>query len=109
MLAEALSVEGFDVCEAVDGLDAVRQIDDLDHVDCVLTDVRMPGNIDGFGVARYARKRNQVVPVVLVSGFSAEHEKLNTILPPPAIFVGKPYSLSELVHIVGRLVHFTPT
>ena len=80
MLAEALSTEGFDVCEAANGSDAVRQIDELDHVDCVLTDVRMPGSIDGFGVARHARKRNKIVPIVLVSGFSAEHERLTTIV-----------------------------
>jgi CheY-like chemotaxis protein len=52
-LAEALSLEGFDVRTAHDGASALTTIAAHSPM-CVLTDVRMPG-IDGFELARRLR------------------------------------------------------
>jgi DNA-binding NtrC family response regulator len=39
--------------------------------DIVLSDVVMPGDMDGLGLARELRRRHPALPVVLISGYSS--------------------------------------
>jgi len=51
MTAEALQDEGFEVIEAADGDEAVKLLDGPGRFDVLFTEVRMPGALDGIGVA----------------------------------------------------------
>lgn len=58
----------------------------------LVTDIRTPGELDGWGLAIRARHLRPVLPVIYVSGFSAEE-------PQPvsgSLFLKKPYRVSEL-------------
>lgn len=67
-----------------------------DNIDLVLTDMRMPGTIDGIGLAKAIRNRPGHQPsIVMISGFE----------PPPRQmlhdlgikdFISKPFRISEL-------------
>jgi CheY-like chemotaxis protein len=94
--AEVLHDEGFEVIEAADGAQAVRLIDGPDGFDLLLTDVQMPGPIDGIQVAIHARKRHPKIPVVVVSAQPINARRLDG-LGPRKIFVSKPYELQALV------------
>ncbi len=94
--AEVLHDEGFEVIEATDGAQAVRLIDGPDGFDLLLTDVQMPGPIDGIQVAIHARKRHPKIPVVVVSAQPINARRLDG-LGPRKIFVSKPYELQALV------------
>ncbi len=50
LLSEQLATIGFTTGTAIDGLDALKYLDNH-HVDIVLTDVNMP-NMDGYQLAR---------------------------------------------------------
>ena len=71
-LSEQLCAAGYDVIEAASG-EAARRIlqncaqEDGQRVDIVVTDVRMPGALDGIGLARWVRSTCNL-PVILVSG-----------------------------------------
>jgi PAS domain S-box-containing protein len=59
---------GYAVIRASDGASALRELDTGRVVDVLLTDLMMPGGIDGVALARAARTRRPGLPVVLASG-----------------------------------------
>lgn len=94
--AEVLHDEGFEVVEAEDGAQAIDLIDGSNGFDLLLTDVQMPGPIDGIQVAFHARQRHPGIPVVVVSAQPLNARHLDS-LGPRKIFVSKPYELATLV------------
>ena len=101
--ADYLRDEGFEVVEARDGDEAARLLDTLDGFDVLFTDVRMPGMLDGVEVAVRARQRHPELPVLVVSGYAARLTSRLGALQPPAVFMGKPYALCEVVDTLSRL------
>lgn len=70
--AETLRDAGFAVVEAWDGDEAARLLNRVDGFDVLFTDVRMPGTLDGIDVAVHARRREPAIPVLVVSGHTAQ-------------------------------------
>ncbi len=104
MTAEHLRDEGFEVVEAWDGDEAARLLDGPGRFDVLFTDVQMPGLLDGVDVALHARRRYAAIPVLVVSGYAAHLMRRLGALQPAAVYIGKPYSLSEVVATLNRLV-----
>ncbi|HEX6600050.1 MAG TPA: PAS domain S-box protein [Gemmatimonadaceae bacterium] len=85
---------GFVVFEAADGADGERQFDEYRAMlDVIVTDVVMPG-VGGVEMVSRIRKRVPEVPVVFVSGYTAEDRDLP--LDRRTVFVPKPYSMGTL-------------
>lgn len=68
VLSEVLASEGFEVTEAACGDEAAGLIDRADCFDLLLTDVHMPGRLDGLAVAERARATHPGLPIVVVTG-----------------------------------------
>ncbi len=103
MVADFLADEGFEVTEARDGEEAVRLLDTVGGFDVLFTDVRMPGMLDGIDVALRARRQHPGLPVLIVSGYSAELTTRLGVLDPAAAFLAKPYRLREVTETLKRL------
>ena len=67
-LAEELQDAGYLVVEASDGTEAVEILTLTPDVKIVISDVRMPGPIDGVELCRRVRSRYPGIKVVLSSG-----------------------------------------
>lgn len=100
---EMFQGDGFEVLEAETGDEAIRMLDDLDYVDIVVTDVRMPGRLDGVDVAQHARTRFPQVPVIVVTGFAANVRERLKQSHPSATLVEKPYRLEHLAALAQTL------
>lgn len=100
---EVLENDGFEVLEAQNGDEAIQMLDDLDHVDLVVTDVRMPGRHDGVDVARHARSRFPQVPVIVVTGYAANIRDRLKQFDPSAVLLEKPYRLDLLTALASSL------
>jgi two-component system, response regulator PdtaR len=61
-----LSDAGYEVVATVDSLADAREVIEREQLDLVLTDIRLNGEGDGTGVARFARQHR--VPTLFVSG-----------------------------------------
>lgn len=111
IVAEALHDEGLEVIEAEDGAQAVGLINGPDGFDLLLTDVQMPGPINGIQVATHARRRHPDIPVIVVSAQPRNACHLGG-LGMRAIFIRKPYRLSALVAALRSVLpiedHATP-
>jgi CheY-like chemotaxis protein len=98
-----LELEGFEVHEAVDGLDALDKARELDP-DVVTLDVMMPG-LDGITTARRLRTDplTSRARIVLISARtrSADLERGNDV--GADAYVTKPFDPDEVVDAVRRL------
>jgi two-component system, response regulator PdtaR len=67
-LAAALADAGCDVTEAGTADQARPMLDHPDAFDALVTDVQMPGRLDGIGLAEDFRTRHPRAPVVFMTG-----------------------------------------
>ena len=97
--AELLRDEGYVVLEAVDGREALALIETGHPMDLVITDIRMPGGIDGMKLSMEVKAMRANLPVMLFSSH----------LPGDALhgadaFLQKPYEPKELFSLVNKMV-----
>ena len=71
MVTEMLGELGFEVARSPDALDALARLETDQAFDLVLSDMVMPGDMDGRMLAREIRGRLPRMPVLLTSGYSA--------------------------------------
>ena len=91
---------GFDVLEAESG-EAALSLLGCHDLAALFTDVDLNGKIDGFHLARIARRDQPDTFIVLVSGAcSAEDGDM----PEGATFLSKPYDLNALITSVNRII-----
>jgi len=68
-VVEALREQGYDVIHAANGEEALawcgRQVADV-----LITDVKLPGSIDGWQIAERCREHDPGLPVIYATGFS---------------------------------------
>jgi chemosensory pili system protein ChpA (sensor histidine kinase/response regulator) len=98
-----LSRDGYQVVLARDGLDAMRQLQDV-VPDLMLLDIEMP-RMDGFDVARKMREdeRWKGVPIVMISSRTADKHRDHAFSLGVSHFLGKPYEEGELLRLVKKL------
>jgi DNA-binding NtrC family response regulator len=85
---------GFNPLTAASGDEAVELLQKEISVDLVFSDVRMPGNLDGFGLARWVMEHRPGLPVLLASG---DLGKINATREIVAEIVPKPYDFDMVV------------
>ncbi len=102
MLSDTLADAGFQVVEAASADEALRLFDDHDGTLGVLvTDVQMPGSLDGLALARHTAERWPDVGIVVCSG-QVRVEPAD--LPIGARFVSKPWQAQALLAAVRAVV-----
>ena len=94
---------GFRVLAAHDGEDALRITEPLDGVDLLLSDVVMPG-IDGPELACRLRARWPDLPVLFVTGYSADRLERTGAVGAHDRVLEKPYQLDELVRTIRGML-----
>ncbi|MDP2740605.1 MAG: ATP-binding protein [Pseudorhodobacter sp.] len=102
--SRALKLRGYTVFEADTGEEALRILEDPAlHIDTFVTDVIMPG-MDGPSWVREALKERPGTPVVFVSGYAEDVFNDGRPRVPGAVFLPKPFSLSELTETVNKQI-----
>ncbi len=83
--------------------EALDLLDRLDRVDIVLTDLVLPG-MSGRKLVDRLRQRPDGVPVLVMSGYSADSPGHPAALPREATFLQKPFTPEELVTAVRSVL-----
>jgi CheY-like chemotaxis protein len=96
-VTEALSEQGFAVQAVTNAADALQQLA-VEPIDILLTDLNLPGGMDGAALARRAREMLPQLPVVYASARASLLKQDARV--PGSIVVTKPYEPT----LVGRLL-----
>ncbi|MED2578358.1 envelope stress response regulator transcription factor HitR, partial [Bacillus thuringiensis] len=96
-----LEREGFQTYEAIDGVDALRKMDDV-KVDMVILDIMMP-NMDGFDVCFELRKYYDI-PVLMLTAKGETSQKVKGFHLGTDDYLVKPFDPIELVVRVKALL-----
>jgi PAS domain S-box-containing protein len=70
-----------------------------DGIDLVLSDIVMPGKMDGLALARILKKKHPGLPILLASGYSEAAQNAAAEFP----ILRKPYQIHELNEALSRL------
>jgi DNA-binding response OmpR family regulator len=74
------------------------------RLDLVLTDIVMPGSIDGLALAAKIRQREVKLPVVFMTGALPEDDEYLAEITRKKLLLRKPFSAKQLVEFIDS--HF---
>lgn len=93
--------EGYEIIEAVNGIDAVAKCRTEDF-DLIVMDVMMP-ELDGFSAVREIRK-NKNIPVIMLSARGEEYDRIHGFEVGVDDYVVKPFSPRELMMRIATVL-----
>jgi two-component system, cell cycle sensor histidine kinase and response regulator CckA len=97
---DVLEVSGYHIWEAANGLEALDMWKaNAAQIDLLLTDIIMPGGLNGRELADRLKREQPGLKVILMSGYSAD--RLGKIQPHSRI-LHKPFSLENLTETVRQ-------
>jgi serine/threonine protein kinase len=107
-LVEALATDGHHLTEASSGDAAVERLKHEDF-DLLITDLRMPGRLDGMDVVREARQSHPETRVIVLTAHGSVSTAVDAMKLGAIDFLEKPMSgPSELRTLVSRALSGTP-
>ena len=98
-LTEALGDEGFDVVEAETGDAALPMLEADPNIRLLLTDIQLPGRLNGRALAQKARECKPTLPIIYMTG----RPDPGDVTSPLDVFISKPYTLNDICEAARRL------
>lgn len=102
LVTALLQSNGFDVCEAADGREALQKIS-VDNPDLAIIDIMMP-NMDGFELCRHLRSYYENMPVLMLTAKGELASKVKGFGLGADDYLTKPFEGDELVVRVQALL-----
>ena len=96
-LREILEDCGHEVIATFDADEAIEVLERVRNIQLVITDINMPGSIDGLRLAAAIKDRWPPVHLIVVTGFAPPNRSK---LPPDSLFISKPYGAAEILSAV---------
>jgi len=100
ILADFLSMEGFNVRTAEDGSAALVELS-RHHYDLVLSDLKMP-NMGGLELLAAIAKHTPNVVTVIMTGFGTVETAIDAMKRGAYDYILKPFKVEEVVHTIRR-------
>ena len=102
MLSNILTRAGYEVATAPSGDAALALWQTDDRFDLLVTDIVMPGQLQGTHLAHALRDLRADLPVVFMSGYASEATVHGNGLRPEDIRLMKPVSRADLIAAVEK-------
>jgi CheY-like chemotaxis protein len=106
MICDELRERGFRVIEAVSADEAAALLQTSTRVDLIISDIKMPGRLDGLALARHVEAHHAGLPMILASAAYWNAAEL------PGCVQGlfpKPYAVDRVVRRICEVLNVTPT
>ncbi|MGI4945650.1 MAG: ATP-binding protein [Janthinobacterium lividum] len=104
LVGDVLRDMGYDVTEAVDGLEGLRILQSKQHFDLLVSDVGLPGGMNGRQLADAARVQRPRLKVLFITGFAENAAWGSGKLEPDMQVLTKPFALNVLTATVESML-----
>ena len=100
VVVRVLESAGYTIHAAASGDDALRQFSAAGSYDLLITDIVMPGNLNGPALAKACRDIQENLPVIFMSGYASEATVHGNGLTASDVRLMKPVLKTELLQAV---------
>jgi two-component system, NtrC family, response regulator AtoC len=105
VLGQALSSDGFDVAEAVDGASALEAVAEQEP-DVMVLDHRMPAP-DGMEVLRRLRSKDATFPIIMLTAHGNVATAVEAMKAGASEYLTKPFDLEELKIAIDKALQYS--
>jgi PAS domain S-box-containing protein len=95
---------GFTALKAIDGASALETLAERSEIDLMVTDIVMPGGMNGVELVQRARNLRPDLKIIYSSGFPAEALAEKSMRLVDGSLLRKPYRRAEFTDIVHRVM-----
>ena len=104
LIVEVLREAGYAALEAEDGASGLKILQSEARIDLLITDVGLPGGMNGRQVADAARTSRPGLKVLFITGFAENAAVGNGHLDPGMEVITKPFGMAELANKIGGMI-----
>ncbi|KPX97607.1 Sensory box histidine kinase/response regulator [Pseudomonas amygdali pv. myricae] len=104
LIAELLEDLGYTILQAERGADALTILQSKAAIDLLITDVGLPGGMNGRQVADAARDVRPDLKILFVTGYAENAALAHDTLEPGMHVLPKPFAIAELIGRVTELL-----
>ncbi len=101
LLLDCLKVHGYTVLTAGDAPHALKILEAHPEIELLLTDVVMPGGMNGFDLGRAAMRQNQDLQVLYMSGYAVAEMMASAMRTMPTV-LQKPFRFDLVLEKIGN-------
>ena len=109
IVLDALSDLGYTVLEAADARSGLHILESSARIDLLLTDIGLPGGMNGHQLAMAARLRRPSLKVLFITGYAGSAEEGDERMEQGMEVVAKPFEVSGLVARIQAMVGDRPS
>jgi two-component system, response regulator PdtaR len=96
-LGQVLSAEGYDVIATANADEAIAVLETRNDIGIVITDIKMPGSMDGLKLAAAVRGRWPPIKIIITTG---NGKPSNDRMPARSQFLAKPHLPEQILSAV---------
>jgi len=93
---------GYEAIPASDAEEAITVLEHRDDIHLVVTDINLPGVLNGLQLAALVRDRWPSINIIVVTGYSAPTSEE---IPSGSPFIPKPFSAQKMIDAVRHFQH----
>jgi DNA-binding response OmpR family regulator len=102
LLEDFFEEEGFETDSASNGADALRILSN-DHLDLIITDIRMPG-LTGLDILPRLRRLKPETSIIVMTAYGSEDVRRRSLDRGATTYLEKPIHLSQLRTLIHEMV-----
>jgi PAS domain S-box-containing protein len=104
LVTETLADLGYEALEAADAKAGLKMLDSDARIDLLITDVGLPGGMNGRQMADAARRKRPALKVLFITGYAENAALGNGQLEPGMHVLSKPFAMEQLAARIKSIV-----
>jgi len=104
LMVEVLREAGYSALEAADGPEGLRVMQSTGRIDLLVTDVGLPGGMNGRQVADVARLSQPGLKVLFITGYAEKAVMGDARLGPGMALLTKPFTMDALGRKIAEMI-----
>jgi PAS domain S-box-containing protein len=104
LIAEVLAEFGYRAIEAADGSSALRVLQSDTRIDLLVTDVGLPGGMNGRQLADFGRVARPALKILFITGYAEKAVASGDKLGPGMEVIAKPFAMDVLTAKIKEMI-----